>query len=62
LDYRKDRMEDKEDAREARYLLRRLKLEQRNSERTLRQYRSQLSALDSQNLSAAFADGLRHYW
>lgn len=52
LDYRKDRMEGKEDAREARYLLRRLKQEQRDSERTLRQYRSQLSALDSQNLSA----------
>ena len=52
LDERKDRMKDKEDAREARYLLRRLKQEQRDSERTLRQYRSQLSALDSQNLSA----------
>ncbi|MGJ3351025.1 DUF2799 domain-containing protein [Morganella sp. Je.2.23] len=51
LEYRKDSM-DKEDAREARYLLRRLKQEQRDAERTLRQYRSRLSALDNQNLSA----------
>ncbi|RUT64448.1 hypothetical protein CKG00_14760 (plasmid) [Morganella morganii] len=43
---------DKEDAREARHLLRRLKQEQRDAERTLRQYRSRLSALDNQNLSA----------
>ncbi|MEY1423097.1 DUF2799 domain-containing protein [Morganella morganii] len=51
LEYSKDSM-NPEDAREARHLLRRLKQEQRDAERTLRQYRSRLSALDNQNLSA----------
>lgn len=46
-----------EDAREARHLLRRLKQEQADSERTLRQYRSRLSALDTQNLSAIVRSG-----
>ncbi|MBT0517792.1 DUF2799 domain-containing protein [Morganella morganii] len=56
LEYRKDNMSS-EDAREARHLLRRLKQEQADSERILRQYRSRLSAPDTQNLSAIVRSG-----